>query len=103
MAAEQAATLQRQGDALVFAGALDRGAATALWQQALSQLQGVSRIDLAAVPRVDSSGLALLAELCARGNGIALAQAPAELAELCAAYRLDPHLEFQASSVQDPV
>ncbi len=95
------ATLRRDGDALVLTGALDRTAVTALWPQASASLAGARTLDLRAVERVDSAGVALLAELAARlraaGDEPALLGEPAGLAELIAAYRLTPHLDFQAS------
>lgn len=90
------AGLRRDGDALVFTGALLRDDVAGLWRQA-STLDGVRRFDLQAVARIDSAGLALLAELAARaGGGIAVDGTPAGLAELRAAYRLDPALGFAA-------
>lgn len=95
------ATLRRDGDALLLTGALDRAAVTALWPQASASLAGVRTLDLRAVARVDSAGVALLAELAARlrahGGEPALLGEPAGLAELVAAYRLTPSLDFQAS------
>jgi phospholipid transport system transporter-binding protein len=68
-----------------------------LWRQASATLDGVRRFDLQAVTRIDSAGLALLAELAARAGGaIAVDGTPAGLAELRAAYRLDPALGFAA-------
>ena len=91
-----AATFRREGDALVFGGALDRAAAVALWPQASRALAGAQRIVLSEVTTVDSAGLALLAELGARlGQAGATPQfvgMPAGLAELRAAYRLDSTL-----------
>lgn len=95
------AALRREGDALVLTGALDRAAATALWPQASTSLAGVRTLDLRGVERVDSAGVALLAELAARLRAATgeptLLGAPAGLAELAAAYRLTPQLDFQAS------
>lgn len=92
----------RDGDTLVLAGALERTAVTALWPQLARLSIGLAHIDLAAVPRVDSAGLALLAELCQHAAGpVDLLHAPAEMAELRAAYRLGPALEFQAASVKE--
>jgi phospholipid transport system transporter-binding protein len=95
------AALRREGDALVLTGALDRAAATALWSQASTSLDGVRTLDLRGVERVDSAGVALLAELAARvrasGAEPVLLGAPQGLAELTAAYRLTPQLDFQAS------
>ena len=50
--------------------------------------------DLTAVSRVDSAGVALLAELAERCGGVNIDGAPAGLAELRAAYRLTPALAF---------
>ena len=90
------ATFQREGDALVFGGALDRAAAVALWPQASRALAGAQRIVLTEVTTVDSAGLALLAELAARlrqaGQAPQIVGEPAGLAELRTAYRLDPSL-----------
>lgn len=98
MPAADAATagpVTRDGEALRFAGALVRERVPALWRQALPLLAGVARFDLSAVDRVDSAGVALLAELAARaGGGVAVAGEPAGLAELRAAYRLQPDLAY---------
>ena len=88
--------MRRDGDALVFAGALLRDDVAALWRQASAALDGVRRFDLQAVSRIDSAGLALLAELATRAGGIAIDGTPAGLAELRAAYRLDAALGFAA-------
>ena len=89
------ASVERAGDALRFAGALLRADVAALWQQAPPQLAGVRRFDLTAVTRVDSAGLALLAELAdaLRRRRRSTARPPG-LAELRAAYRLTPALAF---------
>ncbi len=89
--------MRRDGDALVFTGALLRDDVAALWRQASAAVDGVRRFDLQAVSRIDSAGLALLAELATRaGGGIAIDGTPAGLAELRAAYRLDAALGFAA-------
>lgn len=90
------ASLRRDGDALVFAGALLRDAVPALWRQALSSLDGVRRFDLTAVSRIDSAALALLAELAARAGDVRIDGMPEGLAELGAAYRLTPALGYAA-------
>ena len=84
----------REGDALVFRGALDRAAVATVWHAARPLTAGARRLDLAAVPAIDSAGLALLAELAAQLPGAGIEGAPAGLAELRAAYRLDPALGF---------
>ncbi len=95
------AGVQRNGAALVFSGVLDRAAVTALWPS-LAKLDGVQTLDLAAVPRLDSAGLALLAELAARlrAQGITplIDGTPDGFNELRAAYRLAPSLDFHALS-----
>ena len=91
------AAVERDGDGLSFAGALLRADVAALWRQATPQLQGIRRFDLNAVTRVDSAGVALLAELADRCGGVIVDGAPAGLAELRAAYRLTPALGFAAA------
>lgn len=86
--------VRRDGARLVFSGALERAACAGLWRQAQPLLDGVSRLDLAAVTGVDSAGVALLAEIAARSPGAVVAGSPAGLAELRAAYRLGPALGF---------
>ena len=93
MPAAEAATVERAGATLRFAGALLRDDVAALWRCALPLAGGTSRFDLAAVERVDSAGVALLAELAARsGTTVAVDGTPPGLAELRAAYRLTPAL-----------
>jgi phospholipid transport system transporter-binding protein len=95
MPAAEPATIERAGATLRFAGALQRGDVAALWRHALPQTAGVNRFDLAAVTRVDSAGVALLAELSTRiGAAVAIDGMPPGLAELRAAYRLTPGLAF---------
>lgn len=92
-------SLRRDGDTLRVAGVLDRAAATAAWPSLLPLLPAAQVLDVTGVERLDSAGLALLAEAAARlsGDGIGAARvvgAPAGLAELRAAYRLDGALAF---------
>lgn len=94
---KSSASVRCDGDALVFTGALLRDDVAALWRQVPKTLDGVRRLDVRAVERIDSAGLALLAELCARtGSEVAVAGAPDGLAELRGAYRLSPTLGFAA-------
>ncbi|KAB7768771.1 STAS domain-containing protein [Xanthomonas maliensis] len=93
-------TVQRNGSTLVMTGVLDRAAVTAAWPQALAQLDGSTALDLSGVQRLDSAGVAMLAELAARlrgnnGSGQVVGTASG-LDELRAAYRLSPTLDFQA-------
>ena len=95
MPAPTDAGLRREGDALVFTGALERAAVAALWPQTLAALAGVARFDLRGVSQVDSAGLALLGELAARAGGnVVIAGEPVGLDALRAAYRLDATLAF---------
>ena len=88
----------RDGDTLVFSGALSREAVAGLWPRALAQVAGARRISLEHVASVDSAGLALLAELAARaGDGLTVVGSPPGLAELRDAYRLGPTLAFATS------
>jgi len=91
------ATLRRDGDALAFAGELVRDAVPALWNEAWRALDGVRRLDLSGVTRVDSAGLALLAVLAERAGGATVAGEPAGLPELRRAYRLSPALSFASA------
>ena len=88
------ATVIRDGDALVFAGTLDRAAVPALWKAAVPVLAGVARLELGKVDAVDSAGVALLAELTDRAKGAVVNGNPTGLAELRSAYRLGSALDF---------
>jgi phospholipid transport system transporter-binding protein len=91
------ASVRRDGDALAFAGTLLRDDVAAIWRQASTAIDGVRRFDLRAVERIDSAGLALLAELAARSSDVTIDGEPTGLAELRAAYRLTPRLAFAAA------
>ena len=88
--------LQRDGDTLRLDGDLVVGRIATLWKPALALLAGVQRLDVSAVGRVDSSGVALLAELAARAGGATVVGDPPGLAPLRAAYRLTPALGYGA-------
>ena len=96
------ASVDRDGDALVFAGAIDRAAAAGLWPSASRMLSGAKRIVLTKVTSVDSAGLALLAELSARMRAAGavphLEGEPAGLSELRTAYRLTSGLDFPGTT-----
>ena len=92
------ARVQRTGETLGFAGAVLRDGVPRLWRQALPLVVGARHFDLVAVTRVDSAGVALLAELAARTGGRpSIEGCPAGLAELRAAYRLQPDLAFSST------
>jgi phospholipid transport system transporter-binding protein len=90
----EAITLQRDADTLRFGGELLTACIRDAWARALPMLAGVRRFDLADVGRVDSAGVALLAELAQRAGGVVIAGDPAGLSALRAAYRLTPTLDY---------
>ena len=95
MPASEAASVLRQGDALVFSGSLLRDDVAGAWPRAVAALAGAGSLDLTAVPRIDSAGLALLSALSARvGEALEISGSPVGLEELRAAYRLSPSLAF---------
>ncbi len=101
MPSADAARARRQGEALHLEGRLDRAAAIALWPSLAGLVDGARTLDLAAVSGLDSAGLALLAETAARmrrGGAVQVTGSPAGLAELCAAYRLDPRLDYTGAA-----
>lgn len=87
-------TIARTGETLRFGGALLRGDIAALWPQVPAALDGVTRIDLTAVERIDSAGLALVSLLATRCGTVAIDGSPEGFAELRAAYRLGHGLAF---------
>ncbi|PPU95593.1 anti-sigma B factor antagonist [Xanthomonas populi] len=92
-------SVQRNGETLVITGVLDRAAVTAAWPQAIAQLDGLRTLDLARVQRLDSAGVAMLAELAARlrsSGTVTVVGEASGLDELRAAYRLSPTFDFQA-------
>lgn len=93
-ASAQPATIARTGETLRFGGALLRGGIAALWPQVPTVLDGVRRIDLTAVERIDSAGLALVSLLAARCGAVGIDGSPEGFAELRAAYRLGHGLAF---------
>ena len=92
--AQGSASVRRDGGSLVFSGALDRPACAGLWKQLQPLATAVRTLDLSASSRIDSAGLALLAELAALNPGAVVVGAPAGLDELRAAYRLDEALGY---------
>ena len=87
-----ATRVRRDGDVLHVDGRLDRAAVASTWRALQPLRAGARRINLSAVPVVDSAGVALLAELSA--SGIETVGEPAGLRELRDAYRLDGSLGF---------
>ncbi|WNY83307.1 lipid asymmetry maintenance protein MlaB [Cronobacter dublinensis] len=56
---------ERQASQLRLRGTLDRETLMLLWEQRQSATDGVQRIDLSGLTRVDTAGLALLVQLVA--------------------------------------
>ncbi len=54
---------EREASTLLLKGELDRDTLMSLWQQRETLIKDVDTIDVAALERVDSSGLALLVHL----------------------------------------
>ena len=88
--------VRRDGDVLRIEGPLDGPAVARVWAGLAPLLSGARAVDVSAVPQVDSAGVALLAELAA--GGLRIDGAPAGLAELGAAYRLDATLGFRSGA-----
>ena len=88
--------VSRRDDALVFDGVLTRPVVASAWPRAQALLRGAQRMDLTAVSRIDSAGLAMLVALAREGGIRQFDGAPAGYAELRAAYRLDDALAFAA-------
>lgn len=86
--------VRRDGAALHLSGTLDRDAATTVWSQASAAVGGARVMDVTAVDAVDSAGLAMLVALAARMDDVRIEGAPRGMADLLAAYRLRPTLEF---------
>jgi phospholipid transport system transporter-binding protein len=90
---EDAARVDREGDALRFHGPVLREQVATLWLAAIPLLAGARTLDLSGVGTLDSAGLALFGELMQRNPGLQLASPPAEFEALRQAYRLDPRLQ----------
>ena len=101
MPSPEAARARREGEVLHLEGRLDRAAVIALWPQLQGMVDGARSLELGAIPSLDSAGLALLAETAARmrrsGAVEVRGDAPG-LAELRAAYRLDPRLDYAGAT-----
>ncbi|RRN78725.1 STAS domain-containing protein [Pseudoxanthomonas sp. SGD-10] len=101
MAAADGARARREGEVLHLEGRLDRAAAVALWPTLQALADGARALELGAIQALDSAGLALLAEAAARmraGGQVEIRGDAPGLAELRAAYRLDPQLNYAGAS-----
>lgn len=95
--AEESASARREGEVLHLEGRLDRAAVVALWPRLQLLVAGARTLELGAIQSLDSAGLALLAETAARmraGGPVQVGGDAPGLAELRAAYRLDPQLNY---------
>ncbi|MDR1076288.1 MAG: STAS domain-containing protein [Xanthomonadaceae bacterium] len=97
--------LNREGASLALTGSLDREAVIRLWPTLRQTLAGVRQLHIDRLRAIDSAGLALLAVLAGQARDSASGQAPlqiigepAGMAELRAAYRLEPTLDFARST-----
>ncbi|MBS7458156.1 STAS domain-containing protein [Coralloluteibacterium stylophorae] len=89
------AAARLEGGSLHLSGRIDRRTVPSLWPALPAG--GFASIDLAGVVALDTVGLALVAEACARaaktaGAPAAILHAPAGFDELRSAYRLAPDL-----------
>ncbi|EEJ3244486.1 lipid asymmetry maintenance protein MlaB [Salmonella enterica] len=82
----------READTLVLAGELDQDVLTPLWDARVEAMNGVTRIDLSQISRVDTGGLALLAHLVnqakKRGNAVSLSGVNDKVYALAQLYNL---------------
>lgn len=83
---------RQDGETLALSGALDRDSLMALWDDRHTVLAGITRLDLSALQRVDSTGLAMLVHLqnepLQPGRRLALIGATDRLQTLIALYNL---------------
>ncbi|NBD00130.1 lipid asymmetry maintenance protein MlaB [Atlantibacter hermannii] len=87
---------QREGERLILRGELDQETVVALWEQREAAMAGIDVIDLNALQRVDTSGLALLLHLVDTGRqggrAVSLAGISDNLATLAKLYNLPDRL-----------
>lgn len=91
-----AAEARLDNGTLILSGVLDRAAVGTLWPQLAAHAGQLQRLDLHAVNRLDSAGLALLSQLA--GPGLEVRGQPQGLDELVAAYRLGAQLDLPSPS-----
>ena len=87
---------QREGERLILRGELDQETVVALWEQREAAMVGIDVIDLNALQRVDTSGLAMLLHLVdigkQGGKTVSLAGMSENLATLAKLYNLPDRL-----------
>ncbi|EAA3637439.1 TPA_asm: lipid asymmetry maintenance protein MlaB [Salmonella enterica subsp. enterica] len=85
-------TWTREADTLVLAGELDQDVLAPLWDARVEAMNGVTRIDLSQISRVDTGGLALLAHLVSQakkqGNAVSLSGVNDKVYALAQLYNL---------------
>lgn len=92
----QSLSWQQDGQVLRLKGELSGSTLLPLWKQRQSALSGISVVDVSALTRVDTAGLALLIHLIdeakEQGNRIALREMSDKLETLAALYNLPESL-----------
>ena len=82
----------RDGEKLLLSGELDQDFLNPLWEARDQTMQGITCIDLHAISRVDTAGIALLAHLVAtgkkQGQQVSLAGASDNVITLAKLYNL---------------
>jgi len=88
----QQLTWTREGERLSLQGELDQDVLNSLWEARVQAMQGVSVIDLSALSRVDTAGVALLEHLIAearqQGQSVTLAGVSDKVVTLAQLYNL---------------
>ncbi|WP_318356176.1 lipid asymmetry maintenance protein MlaB [Enterobacter sp.] len=88
----QQLTWTREGERLSLQGELDQDVLNPLWEARVQAMQGVSVIDLSALSRVDTAGVALLVHLIAearqQGQSVTLAGVSDKVVTLAQLYNL---------------
>ncbi|SFR16152.1 phospholipid transport system transporter-binding protein [Enterobacter sp. kpr-6] len=88
----QQLTWTREGERLSLQGELDQDVLNPLWESRVQAMQGVSVIDLSALSRVDTAGVALLVHLIAeagqQGQSVTLAGVSDKVVTLAQLYNL---------------
>jgi len=91
----QQLTWTREGERLSLQGELDQDVLNPLWEARVQAMQGVSVIDLSALSRVDTAGVALLVHLIAearqQGQSVTLAGVSDKVVTLAQLYNLPPN------------
>jgi len=88
----QQLTWTREGERLSLQGELDQDVLNPLWEARVQAMQGVGVIDLSALSRVDTAGVALLVHLIAearqQGQSVTLAGVSDKVVTLAQLYNL---------------